>query len=513
MAIGIWVLKDQLHQGQAALASAAPGQARVLLVEALTDLLAKPHRQKQVLFWSAQRHFAEELRAAGWTVDLVEAASHGEAVVGWVAAHGITELRLMESADRPIQQAIERLQQTNQLSCGLSWFESNHFLWSKEEFAGWAKGRKQLRMEFFYREGRRRFQVLMEGNEPRGGRWNFDVENRRSPPEDLQGPEPLWFSPDQCTEAVIAKVEALAEIHGLPGQAKPFRWGVNRSQALAVLEHFLATRLAGFGPYQDAMVLGQPTLWHSLISPYLNLGLLEPLEVIKSLESAGLEQAVPLASLEGVIRQILGWREFTYGLYHLFGPSYPQSNSLNANQPLPSFMLSLGNSSMACLDAVLQELAASGYAHHIQRLMVITNLGLMAGWQPAALTAWFSAMFVDAHDWVMQTNVLGMGLWADGGRLASKPYAASGRYINRMGNYCRSCQFDPGQRIGPKACPYTVLYWDFLRRHAERFGSHPRMALMINQLAKIPAAELHQISVTAAALEWNQPCSSAEPSP
>jgi deoxyribodipyrimidine photolyase-related protein len=217
------------------------------------------------------------------------------------------------------------------------------------------------------------------------------------------------------------------------------------------------------------------------------------LEVIRRLEEAGREQQAPLASLEGVIRQILGWREFTHGLYHWFGPDYPTLNHLEAHEPLPAFLGELGGSGMACLDTVLGELATTGYAHHIQRLMVLANYGLLAGLDPQALTAWFHHMFIDGFDWVMQTNVIGMGLFADGGRLASKPYAASGAYIQRMSTYCSGCGYDPKQRTGPQACPFNVLYWDFLARHRQRFAGHPRMALVMQQLAKRDPAELEQI--------------------
>ena len=504
MAVGIWVLNDQLDQAQAALSSSSPEEARVVLVESEALLRQRPHRQKQILFWSAQRHFAEELRQAGWQVDLLEANSHGEAIAAWQQRHGISEMRMMEPADRPVRRVIDKLDQQQPWPARLQWVANNHFLWTPQEFSSWAGNKKQLRMEFFYREGRRRFNVLMDGAEPLGGRWNFDQENRKAPPKGLKGPDPQWFEADAITEAVIGKVEGLAQRYTLPGEARPFRWGVNRSQALAVLNHFIDTRLAGFGPYQDAMVRGEPTLWHSLISPYINLGLLRPLEVIRLLEERGLENGVPLASLEGVIRQLLGWREFTYGLYHHFGAAYPASNALAATAPLPPFLDELGGSTMACVDTVLDELARSGYAHHIQRLMVLTNLGLLAGWSPQALTAWFTAQFVDAHDWVMQTNVVGMGLWADGGQLGSKPYAASGRYINKMSNYCKGCRFDPSQRSGPQACPYTVLYWDFMARHSERFRQHPRMALMIRQLDRIEPQELEAIRATTSGFEWAQ---------
>ncbi|MFZ9947704.1 MAG: cryptochrome/photolyase family protein, partial [Vulcanococcus sp.] len=260
---------------------------------------------------------------------------------------------------------------------------------------------------------------------------------------------------------------------------------------------FIQTRLEGFGPYQDAMVSGEPTLWHALLSPYLNLGLLQPMEVIRRLEEAGLEQKVPLAGLEGVIRQILGWREYTHGLYHWFGSDYPQLNHFQADVPLPLWFEQLGGSGLRCLDTVFEELRRSGYAHHIQRLMVLANYGLIAGLDPQDLTAWFHRMFIDGHDWVMQTNVIGMGLFADGGRLASKPYAASGNYIKRMSTYCKGCRYDVKQRHGPRACPFNSLYWDFLDRHRDQLRRNPRMALVMKQLEKLPDSELELIRAAA----------------
>ena len=508
MSIGVWVLGDQLHAGQSALAAHQPGAARVLLIES-TSVLARHafHQQKLVLVWSAMRHFAAELRLNGWQVDALEAESFSTALDAWCAEHGIEELHLMEPADRPFRAAIERAVAAiaARRPLRLLWHPSNAFLWSRQDFAAWAGRYKQLRMEFFYREGRRRFGVLMDGPEPLGGQWNYDHDNRKAPPKGLQGPPPLQFQPDAITEAVIARVEALAAerlaagLPPLPGVARPFGWGVSRAQALQVLEHFIATRLDGFGPYQDAMVSGQPTLWHALLSPYLNLGLLHPLEVIRRLEAAGLERGTPLASLEGVIRQILGWREYTHGLYHWFGADYTALNHFGATRPLPHWLESLGTSGMACLDTVLAELHASGYAHHIQRLMVLANYGLLAGLDPQAFTAWFQRMFIDGFDWVMQTNVLGMGLFADGGRLASKPYAASGAYIQRMSTYCKGCRYSTKQRSGPDACPFTSLYWDFLARHHDSLRANPRMALVLRQLEKIPASELAAIRASAAA--------------
>ncbi len=504
MTLGLWVLGDQLHPHQAALASSAPGTARVLLVESRSVLARRAyHRQKLVLVWSAMRHFAAALQAAGWAVDHREAEHFGGAVRAWIAEHSIRELRLMEPADREFRRAIEALQ----LPVALVWLPSNAFLWSREDFAAWAGRYRQLRLELFYREGRRRFGVLMQGEgkgaQPLGGQWNYDADNRKAPPRGLQGPEPLHFEPDATTRAVIAKVQRIdaeriaAGLDPLPGDLEPFHWAVTRPQALQVLEHFIATRLAGFGPYQDAMVGGQPTLWHALLSPYLNLGLLHPLEVIQRLEQEGLARAVPLPSLEGVIRQILGWREYTHGLYHWFGPDYPSRNHFGHHAPLPAWFDRLGGSGLACLDTALGELRASGYAHHIQRLMLFANYGLIAGLDPAALTAWFHRMFIDGFDWVMQTNVLGMGLFADGGLLASKPYAASGRYIHRMGTYCRGCRYDPKQRQGPTACPFNALYWDFLARQRPLLAANPRMALVVSQLDRLYPEQLQAIRRTA----------------
>jgi len=504
MTTGVWVLGDQLSPSHPALAALeqqlgaqqARLQSRILLIESRSVLAwRRYHRQKLVLVWSAMRHFAADLRAAGWTVDYQEADSFSEALTAWIDTHAITQLAVMEPAERPFRAAIERLQ----LPIPLHWHPSNAFLWSREAFAAWAQPYKQLRLELFYREGRKRFGVLMEGDQPRGGQWNYDHDNRKAPPKGLAGPEPLAFEPDAITRAVIAKVEQLSgELEaageaGLPGRSAPFAWAVTRQQALAVLEHFIASRLDGFGPYQDAMVSGQPTLWHALLSPYLNLGLLGPLEVIRRLEQAGLERGTPLASLEGVIRQILGWREYTHALYGWFGPDYPQRNHFGADRPLPVWLEQLGGSGMACLDTVLEELKATGYAHHIQRLMVLANYGLIAGLDPQAFTGWFHRMFIDGYDWVMQTNVLGMGLFADGGLLASKPYAASGNYINRMSTYCKGCRYNPKQRSGPEACPFNALYWDFLARHEASLRRNPRMALVMKQLEKIPAEELAAI--------------------
>lgn len=490
MTIGVWILGDQLWAEQAALLSCAESRSQtpVILIESLDHVRQRSyHQQKLVLVWSAMRHFAAELQAAGWPITYVEqAADFATPLTTWIKAHQITELRIMAPSDRPFGRAIQALL----LPCSVTFIPNNHFLWTKAEFCQWAQSRKRLLLEDFYREGRRRFQVLMAGKQPLGGRWNFDKDNRQPPKGKLNPPKPLWFEPDSITQTVIAQVNALAE-QGLPtyGALEPFRWAVTREQALQVLQVFLSDRLPTFGPYQDAMVTGQETLWHALLSPYLNLGLLQPLEVIAAAEQAYYDHALDLSSVEGFIRQILGWREYMRGLYLYLEADYGDRNWFNHQQPLPQFYWD-AQTEMNCLHQSLSQVQKTGYGHHIQRLMVLSNFALIAGISPQALTAWFHAAFVDSYDWVMQTNVIGMGQFADGGVLASKPYASSANYINRMSDYCHNCAYNPKARTGDRACPFNFFYWDFLARHQEKLRSQGRMSLVLKSLDRIPAAEL-----------------------
>ncbi|WP_338462653.1 cryptochrome/photolyase family protein [Synechococcus elongatus IITB7] len=487
MTVGIWILGDQLTLQHPALnpESVDRGQARILLVESLEHVQQRPyHRQKLVLVWSAMRHFAADLRSQGWTVDYLEQApSFATAVSEWCQQQQITELQVMEPADRSFHAIASGLA----LPAKLHWLPNHQFLWSTTEFTAWAKPYRQLRLENFYREGRKRWQVLLtEDQEPVGGQWNFDPENRKPPKTGLQPPPAAQFSPDSITQTVIETVRSLE----LPlyGKLESFHWPVTRSQALEALDQFLTVKLKTFGPYQDAMVSGQATMWHSLIAPALNLGLLHPLEVIRRAEQAFYDNQAPIASVEGFIRQILGWREYMHGLHHYFPETYPQSNWFEHNRPLPEFFWT-GKTDLHCLQQCFQQLEAIGYSHHIQRLMILANFALIAGLNPWQVKEWFQATHLDAYDWVMETNVLGMGLFADGGKLASKPYAASANYINRMSNYCQSCRYDPKQRLGDRACPFNALYWDFLDRHEQKLQAQGRMALILKQLQKMPDSD------------------------
>ncbi|MEB3229190.1 MAG: cryptochrome/photolyase family protein [Synechocystis sp.] len=487
MTIGIWILGDQLWLGQAALTAHQDhrSQVPVLMIESSDFARQRPyHRQKLVLVWSAMRHFAQALQHHGWSVSYEISEDFLTPLHQWITTHGITELQLMTPGDRPFEAWLRSLS----LPCELTLLPNNHFLWSRTAFAAWAQGRKRLLLEDFYREGRKRWQILMADNKPLGDRWNFDQENRKPPKKTLVPPPPLSFPPDSITQQVIERVKQL----NLPGygQLAGFQWGVTRSDALQVLDHFVNSGLGQFGTYQDAMVTGQQTLWHSLTSPYLNLGLLTPLEVIEAIAQAMTADAIPLNNVEGFIRQVLGWREYMQGIYQWVDDDYVQRNWFGHDLPLPGFYWQGSQTEMHCLSTVLGQVEATGYAHHIQRLMILSNFALIVGVNPQELEAWFHAVFIDAYDWVMQTNVLGMGQFADGGLLASKPYASSANYVNKMSDYCSQCRYNPKARTGKDACPFNYFYWDFLSRHQEKLQKTGRMGLILANLKRIDPAEM-----------------------
>jgi deoxyribodipyrimidine photolyase-related protein len=377
--------------------------------------------------------------------------------------------------------------------------QDRHFLTSHAEFAAWAQGRRQWVMEHFYRDARRRSGYLMSDGHPIGGQWNLDRENRRSFGRQGPGllPPPFSVTPDAGTRAVIRLVEQRFPHH--PGDLSRFDWPVTRPQALAALEDFVGTRLAAFGTYQDAMWSGQPWLHHSRLAPALNLKLLDPREVLDAVAAAYAAGHVPLNSAEGFVRQVLGWREYVRHVYWSTMPGLLEQNALEAQQPLPAFYWS-ADTELHCLHQTLGQTLEYGYAHHIQRLMVTGLFALLLGVQPRRLHEWYLAIYVDAVEWVEAPNTIGMSQFADGGRLASKPYVASGRYIQRMSDYCRHCRYDPGAATGERACPYTVLYWDFLQRHAARFAGHPRTALQWRNLERLDRPTREAIAQGAAAL-------------
>jgi deoxyribodipyrimidine photolyase-related protein len=363
-----------------------------------------------------------------------------------------------------------------------------HFLCPLDWFEDYRRDRKSLRQEYFYREMRRMHDVLMEGDSPVGGEWNYDKKNRESfgpggPPEIRR---PRSFGPDDVTADVLRLVEATFPEH--PGSLAEFDWTVTRTEALAALDDFTGNRLADFGTYQDAMWTDEPFLFHSRLSAALNLKLLRPAEVIRAAEDAWEAGEAPLNAVEGFVRQILGWREYVRGVYWSYMPEYLEMNELGAELDLPWFYWT-GQTEMNCLARCIGQTLQYGYAHHIQRLMVTGLFALLLGVRPQAVHRWYLAVYVDALEWVELPNTLGMSQFGDGGLMASKPYAASGKYINRMSNYCDDCPYDPAQRTGEEACPFTTLYWDFLIRNAERLEENPRMGLQLRNAERLDADE------------------------
>ena len=347
------------------------------------------------------------------------------------------------------------------------------FLATHAEFAGWAKDKKQLRMEFFYRDIRRKYSILMNADgKPTGGAWNYDKENRKPPKAGMKSPLRISHQKSVITKQVLQLVQQHFSHHF--GTLEPFHYAVTRQQALIELEHFISDLLPNFGDFQDAMVTGEPYLYHSLLSTYINAGLLLPLEVCKLAEAAYQAGNAPLNAVEGFIRQVLGWREYIRGIYWLLMPEYGERNSLNATRPLPEFYWS-AETNMFCMREAISHTREHAYSHHIQRLMVTGNFALLAGLDVKAVQEWYLAVYSDAYEWVEMPNTLGMALFGDGGVVASKPYAASGKYIHRMSNYCKQCVYDPELMTGPKACPFNALYWDFLVRHEHTFRGNARM--------------------------------------
>jgi deoxyribodipyrimidine photolyase-related protein len=461
----VWVLGDQLGRCGAALAGADPTRDRILMVVSDRKLGSKRwHRQRLHLILTGMRRLAAELTADGFEVDVRRAPTLADGLESHRTQFAPPAVRAMEPA------SWEGLRTLGRLDVDL--VRSNQFLCHRDEFAGWARTRKRLRLEDFYRWQRGRLDVLMDGGEPAGGRWNYDRENREPPPRDARDwPCPPRYELDGIDREVLASLPA-----DLAGRPPEGLWPTSRAQALERLGWFVEEALPRYGPHQDAMLAAEPLLAHSLLSPALNLGLLLPGEVVAAAESAYRHGLAPIASVEGFVRQVLGWREYVWGFYWLLMPGYRAENALGADRPLPPAFERLGGTRMRCLAHTLDGVERRAWVHHIQRLMVLGNLALLAGVSPPALVDWMWRSFVDGAEWVMLPNVVGMALWADGGRMATKPYAAGGAYVNRMSDYCGGCEYDPRRRSGPGACPLTTLYWDFLARNADALVGNHRIA-------------------------------------
>ena len=475
MPILVPILGDQLTRSLPSLRDCAKDDTVVLMMEVIEEATyVKHHKQKIALIFSAMRHFAAELRAEGWHVDytLLDDPDNAGSFTGEVARaierHDPSAIRVTEAGEWRVQQQIEEW--PDKFACPVEILPDDRYLCSIAEFAEWADGRDHLTMEYFYRHMRRKTGLLMEGDDPAGGAWNYDKENRKPPADDMAPPERPRFEPDETTRDCIALVGERFGDHF--GALDRFGWPVTRDQALEAADAFFAERIEKFGSYQDAMVAGEDDLYHSLLSTSINLGLLDPLELCRRAEASWREGRAPLNSVEGFIRQIIGWREYIRGFYWYLMPGLKQANELDATRPLPEFYWT-GETDMACLADCVRSTRDNAHAHHIQRLMVLGNFALLAGCDPRAVQDWYLVVYADAYEWVELPNVSAMILYADGGQLATKPYAASGNYINKMSDYCGRCRYSPHKKTGEGACPFNPLYWHFMHRHRDRLeGNH-----------------------------------------
>jgi deoxyribodipyrimidine photolyase-related protein len=497
----IIVLGDQLTPGLSSLVAGDPSCDRVLMAELDDEATYVRHHKKKIAFlFSAMRHFAEELRTLGWMVDYIaldDPANKGSFTAQLAHAVALTDPQrviVTQAGEWRVAEMQKGWQAA--LVIPVEIMPDTRFVASIPEFAAWAEGRKQLRMEYFYRDMRRKTGLLMDGDQPEGGQWNYDADNRKAANADLFMPTPRATPPDAITQDVLTLVSARYGNHF--GDLAPFWFAVTRADAEAAFAAFVASALPHFGDYQDAMLVGEPFLYHSLIAQYLNCGLLDPLNICHQVEAAYRAGSVPLNAAEGYIRQVIGWREYVRGIYWLKMPGYERSNFFGHTRPLPDFYWT-AETKMACVRAAVTQTREQAYAHHIQRLMVTGNFAMLAGVDPHALHDWYLSVYADAYEWVELPNTVGMSQFADGGLLASKPYAASGAYINRMSNYCGTCAFNVKQRTGPKACPFNALYWDFMSRHRGKIGNNPRMAQMVRTYEKFDEDEQERIRGSAAA--------------
>jgi len=485
------VLGDQLSLNLSSLAEADPADSIILMVEVSEETgYVAHHKAKLAYILSAMRHHATALREAGWVVDYVELgdAENSGSFTGELARaierHQPTRINVTEAGEWRVKSMLDTWAERFDVPVDI--LPDDRFLCDHAEFETWADGRKQLRMEYFYRDMRRKTGLFMNGDKPEGGQWNFDAENRKPAKRELTMPRPLQFEPDAITREVITMVEA--RFPDNMGRTEKFGFAITRADALKQQDHFLKHALPQFGDYQDAMLTGEPFLWHSILSPYINSGLLDPLELCREVEARYRKGLVPLNAAEGFIRQIIGWREYVRGIYWLAGPDYVERNELNATRDLPSFYWT-GDTDLHCLSQSIGQTLEYAYAHHIQRLMITGNFALLAGINPKQVHEWYLAVYADAYEWVELPNTLGMSQFADGGMLASKPYASSGAYINRMSDYCGNCRYDVKQRTGPDACPFNALYWDFIARNENKLRTNPRMAMPYKNWQRMDKAD------------------------
>ena len=477
----LYIAFDHLHRNFGVLKDADPQNDLIVLVESARMTSERPWHPLRLHFLiSSAHHFAQDLRSEGFTVEYITSATTTDGLDQVRAKHG--DLPIVAAEPSSFKQS------ANLSAYGVTFIENDFFLTPRSLFSHWASSQKSFLMENFYRGQRIRLGVLVEGNSPVGGAWNFDKENRLPPPKNYEWPPYLEFAPDEIDKNVAQQL----------GIAAPNTWATTRAGALAALANFIENHFAEFGPYEDAMPSDNWALHHSLLSPYINNGLLHPSEVVEAAVKAFDSGKIPIASCEGFIRQVIGWREYVNGMYWFLGEDYRNNNQLGAQRPLLPLFTDPDKTSMNCVKSIVGDIKDRAWVHHIPRLMVLSNLALITGSNPQEFLDWMRENFVDASEWVMVPNVIGMGLHADGGAMMTKPYAAGGAYISRMSTYCKGCAYNPKLRVGETACPFTTLYWDFLDRHREDFSKNHRMSQQlfgINRLSDLPQLKERAVEV------------------
>ena len=464
----LYIPFDHLHRNYGVLKDSNPKSVLVVFVESARMCTGRNWHPERLFFLiSSARHFAEELRSEGYQVEYVKAATTIDGLKQVQKKYGSLPIHCAEPSSFRQFQALKEF--------GVMFHENDFFLTSRSLFAEWAKGQKSYLMENFYRKQRARLNVLMNGSKPEGGEWNFDKDNRLPPPKNYTWPKYLEHDRDEI-DLTVAKE--------LNYQPKKY-WATTRSGALKQLDNFLKNHFANFGPYEDAVTSENWALHHSLLSPYLNNGLLHASEVISAAMKRYAKGDIPIASAEAFVRQIIGWREYVNGMYWYLGEKYRENNQLQANVNLPELFRDPSKTQMKCMKSTVEDIQERSWVHHIPRLMILSNFALIAGINPQQFLDWMREVFIDATEWVMVPNVIGMGVHADGGTMMTKPYAAGGAYISRMTTYCKGCHFDPKKRIGEDACPFTTLYWDFLDRNRESFARNHRIAQQVRGLDRL----------------------------
>lgn len=494
----ILILGDQLDEDASALSDFDPAHDTLWMAEVLEESTHIPSsKQRTTVFLSAMRHFAAHLRARDWPLVYSQLDdAHNTGTLAGELSRAIAQVQpqllvMTAPGDWRVLQSLRAVAKQHDLPLEIK--DDTHFFSTVRDFATHAEGRKQLRLEYFYRELRQKHGILMEGKKPIRGQWNFDADNRGSFGKQGPGllPPTTRVAPDAITHDVMRLVNDKLAHH--PGSIAQFGWPVTRDQALVALDEFITHRLPSFGLYQDAMWEGEVWLYHSHLSCALNLKLLNPREVLAAAEAAFHKGHAPLEAVEGFVRQILGWREYVRGIYWTHMPEYAEGNTQQAHEPLPEFYWT-GNTDMACLRDAITQTLQHGYAHHIQRLMVTGLYALLLGVEPKQVHQWYLGVYVDAVEWVELPNTLGMSQFADGGLMASKPYVASGKYIDRMSNHCKGCRFNPAESTGDTACPFTTLYWDYLSRHADMLAKNPRMLMQLKNLNRLTPEQREAIA-------------------